>query len=71
LWEEVLDLHLFEDFQTFLGCYQGRFIAFEVKRPGGITTPAQITFLESVRESGGVAAVVYSLEAVQKILEKL
>lgn len=41
---------------------QGRFLALEVKRPGEKPTKEQELFLELVRKSGGVAAVVTSVE---------
>ena len=37
----------------------GKFIAVEVKRKGGKTTPAQDEFLERIREKGGYAIVAY------------
>jgi hypothetical protein len=40
----------------------GRFLALEVKRPGEKPTKEQELFLELVRKSGGVAAVVHSVE---------
>ena len=50
-----------------LCCKNGRFIALEVKAPGGKLSKNQKRFLESVESSGGVAAVVTSLEEVQKM----
>lgn len=43
-------------------CARGRFIALELKRPGGRVTPLQAQRLKEVRAAGGVAAVVYSVE---------
>ena len=48
-----------------IGCSpDGRFLAVEVKRPGGKATPDQIEFLERVKASGGIAVLAYSLEDV-------
>ena len=47
-----------------LGCWQGRFVAIEVKRPGGRTTPEQERFLEAVRRHGGIAFVARSIDDV-------
>lgn len=48
-----------------IGCLKsGVFFAIEVKRHGGVVTPAQNAFLEAVRASKGVAFVAYSLEDV-------
>jgi len=41
---------------------KGRFIAFEVKRPGEDATPEQLAFLNVVRMHGGFGAVVHSKE---------
>lgn len=42
----------------------GKFLAIEVKRPGGKTTPAQDDFLALVRKNGGVAIVAHGVEDV-------
>lgn len=42
----------------------GRFLAIEVKRPGGSLSPAQVSFLLSVRHSGGIACVGVSANIV-------
>ena len=52
-----------------LGCYQGRTLALEVKRPGGKATPLQLATLAKWRQAGAVAGVVYSVEEVKKLLE--
>lgn len=54
-----------------IGCYNGRFIAFEVKRPGGKLTTLQAVFLDKIRAAGGVAEVVYSRENVIFTLNKI
>lgn len=38
--------------------FPGRFFALEVKRPGADASAPQIAYLEAIRASGGVAAVV-------------
>lgn len=45
-----------------IGCYDGRFFALEVKAPGGKLTARQAAFLEEIREMGGIAAVVRSVD---------
>lgn len=45
-------------------CYQGRFIAIEVKKPGGRLTDRQIAFMDKVKRAGGQAFVACSLEDV-------
>ena len=54
-----------------IGCIDGRFLAFEVKRPGGKATELQLAILEKWRSADAVAAVVYSVEDVMKEMEGL
>lgn len=53
-----------------IGSLRGRFIAIEVKRPGGVVSPLQKAHLKLIRQAGGVAFVAYSLEDVKHILKK-
>jgi hypothetical protein len=46
----------------------GRFLAVEVKRPGGRPTPEQQVFLETVQANGGLALCVHSLDELQGAL---
>ena len=55
------------------GCLEGRFVAIELKRPGtkNVTdalTEAQFSFLEQVREAGGIAIAAASWEDVEQYL---
>ena len=51
-----------------LVCLVSRFIAIEVKRPGGKPTDVQLVALEAVTKAGGLAFVADSVEAVAKAL---
>lgn len=51
-----------------IGIYKGRFLALEVKMPGKKPTPEQENFLRVVRENGGIAGVVRSVDDVKKLL---
>lgn len=51
-----------------LGCYQGRTLALEVKRPGGKPTKLQMTMLKKWEAAGAIADVVHSVEEVKEIL---
>jgi len=42
----------------------GRFVAIELKRPGGKVSPEQEKFLQSVRSHGGIAFVAESTKDV-------
>lgn len=46
----------------------GQFWAIEVKRPGGLLSDEQITFLKDVRRSGGVSTVAESIEDIERFL---
>lgn len=46
----------------------GRFLAIEVKRPGGKATANQQEFLRKVAANGGVSGVADSIEAAQRIV---
>jgi len=52
-------------------CVGGRFVAFEVKAPGGKTTGLQEATLYRIRNAGGAAHVVRSLEEAKGILAEL
>lgn len=51
-----------------LVCMNGKFIAIEVKKPGGKLSPLQEQFLQDVRAAGGSAFVAHSVEDVVKEL---
>lgn len=42
----------------------GRFLAIEVKRPGGKISPAQEEFIQNINLEGGLAFVAYSIDDV-------
>jgi len=52
-------------------CFRGKFIAIEVKVPGGKATPLQMHFLNQITISGGLSAVVYSVEEVKCLVQML
>jgi hypothetical protein len=51
-----------------LGCYQGRTLALEVKRPGGKPTKLQAAILKKWGAAGAITGVVTSVEEVEKLL---
>lgn len=53
-----------------LACVNSRFVAIEVKRPGGIVSALQKANIERIRQAGGVAFVAYSVKDVAKYLQK-
>jgi len=52
-----------------LGCYQGMFIALEVKRPGEKPTELQASTIQRIRSEGkGIATVVHSVDEALTVL---
>lgn len=55
-----------------LGCYRGRFIAFEVKRDAtGKPTPLQAYYLKKIRAAGGVATLIFTTEQALARLDRI
>jgi len=54
-----------------IACVNGAFVAFEVKAEKGKTTVLQEVCLKKIREAGGAAVVVRSVQEVQAVIEKL
>lgn len=52
-----------------VACDDGRFVAFEVKQPGGKLTTLQTITLGRIRASGGVAEMVTSAQQAQAVLD--
>lgn len=50
-------------------CVGGRFVAFEVKTPRGHVSPLQEYNIEKIREAGGLAFVVRSVDQVENALQ--
>ena len=51
-----------------LGCLKGRFFALEVKKPNGRLSKIHAYQLSKVRNAGGIAARVDSLEDAKEVL---
>ncbi len=51
-----------------LVCYRGRFIALEIKAPGGKATAWQERCIGEINEAGGSAWMVSSVDEVKKII---
>ena len=53
-----------------IGCYRGRFVGLEIKAGRRPATPLQLHRMCQIRESGGVAEVVRSVEDVDAVLSR-
>jgi RecB family endonuclease NucS len=51
-------------------CYNGQFVACELKRIGGVPSPQQLKFIAKVKEAGGQADVCRSLADMWKIMKR-
>jgi hypothetical protein len=61
----------FKGSSDILGCLPGgRFLAVEVKAPGGRLSPEQKQFLAEIRELGGLALVVKSWKEIDGTLRE-
>lgn len=55
-----------------IGCYHGRYVAFEVKRDAeGKLTDLQAYKIKRIRAAGGVATRIHSVEQAMRILDRL
>ena len=51
-------------------CCHGRFCGFEVKTEDGKPTGLQSASIRKIRDAGGTAAIVRSVDDVRKLLEE-
>jgi len=54
-----------------LACYRGWFLAFEIKRPGGKMSPAQVQFRADIKRCGGRYFLLSSVEAAEAAAKSL
>lgn len=47
-----------------LGVWNGRFLAIEVKKPGGKPSKEQLEFIDEINKHGGIAFIAYCLKDV-------
>lgn len=52
-------------------CYRGKFIGLEVKIEKGKTSTLQEVMIRKIRNAGGIAEVVRSVDDVKKVIELL
>lgn len=52
-----------------LGIYNGKFIAIEVKKPGGRVSKDQENFIAAIKAVGGHGCVAYSLDDARKFIQ--
>lgn len=70
-WKEHGGMYGTAGISDIICCYKGRFVAFEVKRPGKQLTKLQEKTIKDIQTAGGQAYVVRSVDEVKKIMEEL
>lgn len=54
-----------------LACVKGRFVAIEVKKPGGRPSQLQLQFIDAINKIGGIAFIADNLDIVKDKLKEL
>jgi Holliday junction resolvase len=70
-WKEHGGMYGTAGIPDIICCYQGRFIAFEVKQPSGKLTKLQENTMAKIRKAGGCAFKVTSDSEVREIIQNL
>lgn len=67
-WKEHGGMYGTAGIPDIICCLEGAFFAFEVKTPSGTVTKLQDSTIQKIKNAGGRAFVVRSLEDVKAIL---
>lgn len=70
-WKEHGGMYGCSGIPDIICCYHGKFIAFEVKRPGNKPTKLQEKTIKDIQASGGQAFVVHSVDEVKNIIPEV
>lgn len=70
-WKEHGGMYGTAGIPDVICCYQGRFLAFEVKRPGNKPTAIQQVTIDKMRQAGGKVYIVNSVKDVRGIIGQL
>lgn len=52
-----------------IGCYRGRFVALELKRPGETPTVIQKKILRTLKSAGALTAVIHSVDELKEVIK--
>lgn len=63
------DVYMPRGIPDIIGCYRGRFVAIEVKLPGGEPTPIQQVWLERLKSAGAAVGVAHTVGDALDILK--
>lgn len=53
-----------------IACVRGRFVAIELKKDGGVTSPHQSLFIKQVEMAGGIGGVCDTVAQVKMLVDK-
>lgn len=54
-----------------LGIFNGKLLAIEVKKPGGILSKEQDIFIQKINKIGGISGVCYSVDDAKKLIDSI
>ena len=69
-WKEHGGMYGTAGIPDIICCCHGRFCGFEVKTEDGKPTGLQSAAIRKIRDAGGTAAIVRSVDDVRKLLEE-
>ena len=70
-WKEHGGMYGAAGIPDVICCYQGQFLAFEVKRPGNKPTAIQKATIDKMRQAGGKVYIVHSVGDVREIIGQI
>jgi hypothetical protein len=70
-WKEHGGIYGTAGIPDIICCYQGRFVAFEVKQPSGKLTKLQERAMTKIKRAKGEAFKVTSVSEVKEIIQNL
>jgi len=70
-WKEHGGIHGRSGIPDIIICYKGKFVALECKAMGRRPSLLQQVTINKIERAGGIAACVWSLDDVKKIIEAI
>lgn len=70
-WKEHGGIYGTAGIPDIICCYKKMFVSFEVKTEKGKTTKLQEATIRKIKEAGGVAVVVRSVDEVKSVMEEI
>ena len=71
IWKAAAGAYSYCGIPDICMVYGGRYFGFEVKRPFvGKISPIQLQMIRKIREAGGIAGIVTSIEEVKELIQE-